>query len=260
MKSTHEARPAAAWTATDLQSNPHDAADKARRVESMFTAIAPRYDLNNRLHSLWRDQAWRRATVALAAITPTDDVIDMACGTGDLTELLAQAGPRSIVGMDFTEAMLGVARRKATRRPMGSQPIEYRQGDAMNIDLPADSCDVVTIAFGIRNVDDPGGAAAEFARVLRPGGRLLVLEFSTPANPLMRFLNACYTRHVMPLTAGLLAGDRSGAYRYLPRSVSTFADPVAMADMLREVGFTIAGQHPLTFGTCTITVAHTSAV
>ena len=257
VKPTQQARPSAAWTARDLRKNPHRADDKASRVESMFTAIAERYDLNNRLHSLWLDQAWRREAVRLAAITPTDDVLDMACGTGDLTEMLAGEGPRSILGMDFTEAMLDVARRKMMRSSGAAAAIEYRRGDAMAIDLPDASIDVVTIAFGIRNVDDPAVAATEFARVLRPGGRLILLEFSTPTNPIIRFVNSCYTRHIMPLTAGLLAGDRSGAYRYLPRSVSTFAQPAALADMLSGAGFSVVGQHPKTFGACTITVAQT---
>ncbi len=256
VKPTQQARPSAAWTAEDLRENPHEAKDKALRVESMFTAIAPRYDLNNRLHSLWRDQAWRRAVVRLLDIQPCDDVLDMACGTGDLTALLAVAGPRSILGMDFTEAMLEVARRKHSRQRASTPSIEYRRGDAMDIALPDQSQDVVTIAFGIRNVGDPAVAVSEFARVLRPGGRLAILEFSSPANPVLRFLNACYSRHIMPLTAGLLAGDRSGAYRYLPRSISTFAEPASLAAMLEAAGFSVLGQHPQTLGICTITIAH----
>jgi len=246
------------WSADDLRGNPHTAADKASRVEAMFTNIAGRYDLNNRLHSLWRDQAWRRRTVRMAALQPGDRVLDMACGTGDLTAMLAAEHPASVLGMDFTEAMLDIARAKAASLPAAGRP-EYRRGDAMAIDLPDDAVDVITIAFGIRNVSDPSIAIREFARVLAPGGRLFVLEFSTPPNPALRAANALYTRHLMPITAGLLAGDRSGAYRYLPRSISTFAEPAALAALARDAGFTVTSQTPLTFGMCTITAARLQA-
>jgi len=247
----------AAWTTADLRRNPHEAVDKAQRVESMFSSIAERYDLNNRIHSLWRDQAWRRAAAVLARIGPDDDVLDLACGTGDLTEILARQRPRSVLGMDFTEAMLVIARKKTGSRSLGPgvpQPT-YRWGDAMNIDLPDGSIDVVTIAFGLRNVTDPAVAVGEFARILRPGGRLVVLEFSTPENRLVRLFNALYTRHIMPMTATLLSGDRSGAYRYLPRSIRTFADSATVADLLAAAGLTVQQQVPQSLGICTCTVA-----
>jgi demethylmenaquinone methyltransferase/2-methoxy-6-polyprenyl-1,4-benzoquinol methylase len=247
----------AAWTATDLKSDPHQAADKATRVRSMFTSIAKHYDLNNRLHSMWRDQAWRRRVVRMAGIHGQDDVLDMACGTGDLTEMLACAGPQSVLGMDFTEAMLKIAEKKsaaAKQRPGRTSPT-FQHGDAMAIELPDSSMDVLTIAFGIRNVSDPVGAVAEFARVLRPGGRLLVLEFSTPRWWLPRIVNAIYSRHIMPMTATILSGDRSRAYHYLPRSVATFADPKHLASMVASQGFDVQQQVPMTMGICTITQA-----
>jgi|TARA_B100000959_G_scaffold166598_1_gene174477 demethylmenaquinone methyltransferase/2-methoxy-6-polyprenyl-1,4-benzoquinol methylase len=247
----------AAWSAEDLRGNPHEAIDKARRVESMFASIAGRYDLNNRVHSLWRDQVWRRRAAMLARIAPEDDVLDMACGTGDLSEILAQCRPRSVLGMDFTEAMLEIAQRKARRkaRSNGVPAPTFRWGDAMEIDLPDESVDVVTIAFGLRNISSPQTAVGEFARILRPGGRLVVLEFSTPRNPLVRLLNAAYTQYIMPVTATLLSGDRSGAYRYLPRSVSMFADPAALAKMIAAGGLAVRQQVPQSLGICTITVA-----
>jgi demethylmenaquinone methyltransferase/2-methoxy-6-polyprenyl-1,4-benzoquinol methylase len=254
---TKQAPQSPAWTDADLRANPHEAADKAARVEAMFSSIAKRYDINNRVHSMWRDQAWRRRAAKIAAIQPTDDVLDMACGTGDLSEILAAERPRSVLGMDFTEAMLDVARHKAKRmsRQQSRVEPEFRWGDAMQIDLPDESVDVVTIAFGLRNVSNPAGAVGEFARVLRPGGRLVVLEFSTPSNPVIRLFNSIYTKHIMPCTATLLSGDRSGAYRYLPKSVSTFADPAALASMVSNAGFTLANQVPQTLGICTITLA-----
>ncbi|MHC4947864.1 MAG: bifunctional demethylmenaquinone methyltransferase/2-methoxy-6-polyprenyl-1,4-benzoquinol methylase UbiE [Planctomycetota bacterium] len=241
--------PDVVWSADDLRGDPHATDDKADRVRTMFGAIAHRYDLNNRLHSFGRDQAWRRRAVRLAEVGPGDDVLDVACGTGDLAEAFATAGPRSVVGLDFTPRMLDIARRKATRLAPGQRP-EYVEGDAMALPFEDGRFDVVSIAFGIRNVDEPRRALAEFHRVLRPGGRLVILEFGRPRNRLLRVANDLYTRRVMPITAGLLAGDRSGAYRYLPRSISTFLDPGALAAACRTVGFGDLRSIPMTFGVC----------
>ncbi len=248
----------AVWTATDLAGNPHEAVDKPERVRAMFAAIAGRYDLNNRLHSFGRDQAWRRKAVALAGVGPGDRVLDVACGTGDLTEAIARARPASVIGVDFTEPMLDRARLKATRqrRRPGVPVPEYRPGDAMRLPFGDASFDVVSIAFGIRNVDDPARALREFRRVLGPGGRVVVLEFSEPRHRLVRGLSALYTRHVMPVTASWIAGDRSGAYRYLPRSVRTFADRPELAAMIERVGFARVGQHEMDLGICTAYLGH----
>ncbi len=242
----------AVWTPDDLAASPHDATDKARRVQTMFAGIARAYDLNNRVHSLGRDQAWRRRAVRLATLKPTDDVLDVACGTGDLTELLAAAGPASVIGVDFTDAMLDIAREKASRRSRrgdGPEP-EYRSGDAMSLAFGDASVDVVTIAFGIRNVAEPARAIAEFRRVLRPGGRLVILEFSEPSNPILRAGCNLYTRRIMPLTATLLSGDRTGAYRYLPRSVQTFLDREEMVRAMEAGGFGDVTQHTMSLGIC----------
>jgi demethylmenaquinone methyltransferase/2-methoxy-6-polyprenyl-1,4-benzoquinol methylase len=227
----------------------------------MFAAIAGRYDLNNRLHSFGRDQAWRRTAVREAGVRPTEDVLDVACGTGDLTEAFADAGPASVTGVDFTEPMLDVARGKADRRRRSDgvpRPV-YAHGDATALEYDDASFDVVSIAFGIRNVSDPAVALAEFRRVLRPGGRLVVLEFCEPTNPVLRGLNRIYTTRVMPVTASWLARDRSGAYRYLPRSVSTFADRRSLAEMMAAAGFADVTQRPLTFGVCVASVGRVPA-
>ena len=160
--------------------------------------------------------------------------------------------------MDFTEEMLTHARTKADKwgRSTKQPPPEFRQGDAMDIDLPDASVDVVTIAFGIRNVTDPAVAIGEFVRILAPGGRLLILEFSEPANRLIRTFNTFYTRHIMPWTASWLAGDRSGAYRYLPRSISTSAEPPQLAPMMEAAGLTKIQQRRLTGGMCTISMGY----
>jgi len=241
---------APAWSDDDLSRNPHAAADKARRVEAMFSAIARRYDLNNRLHSLWRDQAWRRAAVKMAGVKPSDAVVDVACGTGDLAIGFARAGASKVIGIDFTVPMLEIAQHKS--RGDGAR-LSYHAGDAMRLPLPDRCADVVSIAFGIRNVADPAAALAEFARVLRPGGRLIVLEFSEPTNPLLRGFDRFYRQRVMPLTATLIAGDRSGAYKYLPKSVSTFLSPPQMRANIAAAGFDDVTSRSLT---CGIAVCH----
>jgi demethylmenaquinone methyltransferase/2-methoxy-6-polyprenyl-1,4-benzoquinol methylase len=231
-----------------LLANPHAVADKRLRVRRMFAAIAPSYDLNNRLHSLWMDQWWRRRAVALADLRPTDQVVDVACGTGDLAMRFAGAlGPagKPVIGIDFTYEMLPIARQKSQ-----SRPLVLLNGDALALPLPDASADVVSIAFGIRNVADPAAACREFRRILRPGGRLIILEFSLPVNPLLRGLYNFYFRKILPRTATWISGDKTGAYKYLPESVNTFIDRAAMASMMTGAGFTQVTQHPMTFGVC----------
>jgi demethylmenaquinone methyltransferase/2-methoxy-6-polyprenyl-1,4-benzoquinol methylase len=246
------------WPATDLAANPHQAADKDERVQRMFGAIASSYDLNNRVHSLGRDQSWRRRGVSLCRVQPADIVLDAACGTGDLAEAFAAAGAASVYGVDFAGEMLRIARRKAERIRRSNRQVvpHYVRGDIMALPFAAASFDIVSVAFGIRNVSDPPRALGEFRRVLRPGGRLLILEFSQPANPWLRVLNDLYCGHIMPLTATLLSGDRTGAYRYLPRSVATFADRAELAAMMKDAGFAETSQHPMTFGVCVAYLGH----
>ncbi|MEM1353591.1 MAG: bifunctional demethylmenaquinone methyltransferase/2-methoxy-6-polyprenyl-1,4-benzoquinol methylase UbiE [Planctomycetota bacterium] len=246
-----------AWTDADLSENPHKNADKAKRVNQMFSAIAPSYDLNNRVHSLWRDQAWRRAAVKMAGDNAVGDVLDVACGTGDLTlafrdnQWRKTQGAGEVIGIDFTHEMLAIAKQKIPedwKDGDGYSGVEYFQGDAMCLPLPDACCDVVSIAFGIRNVADPAKAMAEFYRVLRPGGRVIVLEFSLPKNPVMLAGYNFYFRHIMPRTATLISGDKSGAYKYLPKSVNSFIDREGMIRMMADAGLTEIKARPLTFG------------
>lgn len=238
----------APWTAPEL-ANPHAAADKAAKVRGMFSAIAPSYDLNNRLHSLWLDQHWRRTAISLAGVKPGDQVLDVACGTGDLTAKFAQTAAAGVMGVDFTPAMLDVARRKATELPPRvSAKIRYEEGDAQHLRFTDASFDVASIAFGIRNVANPAQALHEFYRTLRTGGRLIILEFGQPTNPLMRWVNNWYCGGIMPRTATLISGDTSGAYKYLPASVGTFWTPAAMREALAAAGFTNISATLMTLG------------
>ena len=218
----------------------------------MFAAIAKSYDLNNRVHSLWQDQMWRRFAVRQAEVKPTDIALDVACGTGDLAQALAKAGAAKVVGLDFTFEMLEIARHKVGGLPVTSNPdrITYMQGDAQKLPLADGSTDVVTIAFGIRNVLDPALAFREFRRVLRPSGRLVVLEFAEPRFAPVRWFNSLYCQQIMPRTATWIAGDKSGAYKYLPKSVATFMTSDQMCAMIRDAGFDSVKTHSLSMGIC----------
>ncbi len=135
-------------------------------------------------------------------------------------------------------------------RRISRERIAYINGDAQSLPLPDQSTDIVSIAFGIRNVADPAAAIAEFYRVLRPGGRLVILEFSLPTNPLMRGIYNFYFRQILPRTATLISGDKTGAYKYLPQSVNTFISRKEMMQMMSTAGFTDVQQFPMTFGVC----------
>ena len=288
-----DTNPGAAWDAK-LLANPHAVADKRQRVRKMFAAIAPSYDLNNRLHSLWQDQRWRKRAVKLAGLTPTDVIVDVACGTGDLTLAFAQALgeiaraqrdakhpvsvndslPTRVTGIDFTFQMLALARRKTPQwwfpfykdendqlvlGDMWFDCARFINGDAQSLPLPDGSADVISIAFGIRNVQDPAAALREFHRVLRPRGRVIILEFSLPCNRLLRGLYNFYFRHILPRTATLISGDKTGAYKYLPESVCTFISPEQMMEMMRSAGFERVEQFPMTFGVCVCYRGHKPA-
>ena len=246
--STPQSETDIAWS-TDNLADPHKVADKAARVERMFAAIAPSYDLNNRVHSLWRDQAWRRRTVKLAGVDANCVVVDVACGTGDQALAFADAAAQRVIGIDFTQPMLDIAEVKRQRAAAAYDNVSFQWGDAMRLDnVPDSSADIVSITFGIRNVAKPQAAIDEFARILKPGGRLVILEFSLPRNVILRGLYNFYFKQILPRSASLIARDRSGAYRYLPQSVNTFIGREELIAMMRSAGFIDVKPHALTFG------------
>jgi demethylmenaquinone methyltransferase/2-methoxy-6-polyprenyl-1,4-benzoquinol methylase len=196
----------------------------------MFDRIAPVYDAMNTLMTLGLDRRWRRAAARAAGLRPGMRAVDVACGTGALTRLLAEAvAPTGeVLGVDVSSAMLA---RAARRPPMGAR---FVRADALALPLVSASVDAATIAFGLRNVTDYAGCLAEMARVVRPGGRVVVLEIALPAGDLGARAAAAWFGHVVPLL-GRAAGD-AAAYRYLPDSVRSYPPPVEVAHLLRAAG------------------------
>ena len=197
----------------------------AENVRSMFDRIAPVYDAMNRTMTAGLDRRWRWAT-AEAVVCSGDRVLDACCGTGDLAVADARAGGR-VTGLDFAERMLERARRKAPE-------LEWVRGDLLELPFPDASFDAATVGFGVRNVEDLERALAELRRVLRPGGRVGILEITRPRGPLAHFYRLWFDA-VVPLLGKLLPGG--AAYTYLPASVRRFPGPEELAASLRAAGF-----------------------
>lgn len=225
-----------------------------QRAWQIFDRIAHRYDLLNRLLSFGRDVAWRRR---MARILPDAEglrVLDLATGTADVLLFLdAECGRVARgVGVDMSSGMLARGREKLLRANLSCK-LALVRGDATAIPVAEETFDVVTIAFGIRNVADVEAALREMRRVLCPGGRALVLEFSIPGNPIIRIPYLFYFRHVLPRIGGLISGD-AAAYRYLNRTVEAFPYGEAFCALMTEAGFSRVVAQPLTFGVAALYV------
>jgi len=225
---------------------PTPGAPETLAVRSMFDRIAPRYDLLNRVLSAGTDVRWRRRAVDALALPPGARVLDLCTGTADLLlEALRRDPTRRGVGLDLSSSMLARAAAKVAAAGMDARA-RLVAGDAQRLPVRSAHFDGALVAFGIRNVGDPAAALSELSRVLRPGGRLVVLEFSTPRGLFGRVFGA-YSRHVLPRIGGWISGDR-GAYAYLPASVARFATPAAFGDRMEAAGFTAVRWQPLTGG------------
>lgn len=218
----------------------------------MFGEIAPRYDLLNHLLSGGIDYYWRWRTVRAAAPRGVAPILDVCTGTGDLALAYSRAGRGApVVGADFTHEMLVRAHDKRPAGP-GSLQVGFVEADAQRLPFADDQFQIVCVAFGLRNVADTRCGLQEMIRVCQPGGRVVVLEFSTPRN---RAFGACYRwyfRHVLPRIGQLLARNRESAYSYLPQSVSEFPDGQRLVDIMRECGLASATCRPLTLGIATL--------
>jgi demethylmenaquinone methyltransferase/2-methoxy-6-polyprenyl-1,4-benzoquinol methylase len=213
------------------------AAEKAGRVRDVFDSVAGRYDLMNDLMSFGVHRLWKRLTIELAGVRPGQRVLDLAAGTGDLTrQLAARAGAAgTVISSDINAAMLGRGRDRLLDRGVTGN-IVYVQANAERLPFAADSFDLVTIGFGLRNVTDKARALASMQRVLRPGGRLLVLEFSKPTPPLLAKAYDGYSFRLLPLIGRLVARDEK-SYRYLAESIRMHPDQESLKGMMQQAGF-----------------------
>jgi demethylmenaquinone methyltransferase / 2-methoxy-6-polyprenyl-1,4-benzoquinol methylase len=214
------------------------------RISRMFDRIAPTYDLLNHLLSANVDKAWRRTTVRRLALTGREKVLDACTGTGDLALALLDGGAASVVGSDFAPQMVERARKKAA----GRSNARFLVADTTDLPFEDGAFDVATVAFGVRNLEDLDAGLKDLHRVLVPGGRLAILEFSRPRNPVFRGVYNVYFQLVLPLIGNLLSGGAENAYAYLPRSVQAFPGPDALADRLKAAGFATVEWAPLTLG------------
>lgn len=221
--------------------------EASRWVRSMFGRVAHRYDLANHLLSANVDRYWRNHTVARVREIldrPDSRVLDLACGTGDLLIALERAAGRKLIGSDFCHPMLTGASTKLRRDRLQSALVE---SDALALPFPDASLDLITIAFGYRNLANYRAGLVEMRRVLRPGGALAILEFTQPPNKAFATVYNWYSRHVLPVIGGAISGAPE-AYKYLPESVRKFPDAPGLASMMTESGFSPVDWEYLTFG------------
>ena len=224
-------------------------AEKSRYVQRTFSEIAPRYDLLNHLLSLNIDRAWRRKAIAELRVErkPAGNYLDLCAGTLDVSAMIADVNPASrIVGADFAEPML-----RAGSTKIAGKRVHPVTADALRLPIRSSSMAGAIVAFGIRNVADLDAGLREVHRVLEPGGRFVILEFSTPQS---RFVNGgyqLYFNHVLPIIGGFISGHRT-AYRYLPKSVANFPSTDALASRMRSAGFANVTWRSLTLGIAAI--------
>lgn len=229
----------------------NDEKKHAKAVREMFSGIAGKYDLVNHLVSANIDKRWRRkVSEFLSAVISDPDakVLDVACGTGDLSIELRRSGKAKVIGTDFCRPMLAIAEEKSND---GSYGIPFVEGDGLNLAFADGTFDAVTVAFGLRNFSNWERGLEELHRVLKPGGRLAILEFSSSAVPGFRQVFRFYFSSILPRIGGLVSGSR-GAYEYLPDSVSKFPDQKGLAAMMRQIGFSNVEYKNLTGGIAAI--------
>lgn len=210
---------------------------RAEDVQSMFNRISGRYDLMNRVMTLGIDKRWRNAAVRAARIDPSSRALDVCCGTGDITFLLAEAGAEHVVGADFSDGMLDQARKRQAnyRDPVARERIEFVQGDALKLPFDDNSFDAITVSFGVRNVEDIAQAFREFARVGRPGARVVCLEITRPKSKIANGFYDVWFDRIVPTMGALISRDRE-AYTYLPESTKTFPRPPKLREIMQSAG------------------------
>lgn len=226
---------------------------KKEQMARMFNNISHHYDFLNHLLSLGIDKLWRKRAVRLLKPLKPQYVLDVATGTGDFAIQALTLNPRKITGIDISEGMLAVGRRKIEKLKL-TDKIELLAGDSENLQFNQNTFDAITVGFGVRNFEDLGKGLAEIWRVLKPGGMLVILEFSRPRTFPMRQLYNFYFKNILPGLGRLISRDKS-AYTYLPESVEAFPDGTDFENILKEVGFKDTACIPLTFGISSIYTA-----
>lgn len=230
-----------------------------QRVRQMFGEISARYDFLNHLLSGGTDYYWRWRTVRRSQVAGDAPILDVCTGTGDLAIAYwkKHRGKICVVGSDFTHEMLQLALEKSGRltghaAQPDQQPLTYLEADTQQLPFASDHFQIVSVAFGLRNVADTTQGLREMTRVCQPGGQVLVLEFSMPENRIFRSVYQWYFRYILPRIGQLLARNQQAAYNYLPQSVSEFPQGKALADMMTDAGLGQVTWKPLTFGVATL--------
>jgi demethylmenaquinone methyltransferase/2-methoxy-6-polyprenyl-1,4-benzoquinol methylase len=238
-----------------MQVKPYKNSDdqKKQQVEQMFDNIAPKYDFLNHFLSLGVDKLWRRKAIRILSNYKSDQILDVATGTGDFAITASKLNPTRIVGFDLSEQMLNVGRTKVKRLGL-DQLIEFRKGDSEAMPFQNGEFDAITVAFGVRNFENLERGLMEFYRVLNQDGVVIILEFSKPRYFPMKQLYLFYFFAILPLVGRLISKDKS-AYSYLPESVMAFPDDQRFLNILKNVGFTRSKQKRLSFGIATIYIA-----
>lgn len=224
---------------------------KKQQVERMFDNIAHRYDFLNRFLSLGIDSVWRRKAIKILNTVKPKSVLDIATGTGDVAfEIQKKLETEKLVGLDLSEGMLKYAREKSKKRGLEDK-ITFIKGDSENLEFKDNSFEGVIVSFGVRNFENINKGLSEIYRVLKPGGKLVILEFSKPKKFPVKNLYNFYFTNILPLWGKLISKDQS-AYTYLPESVKAFPEGNEFCRIMEQQGFTKVEQKPLTFGICTI--------
>lgn len=228
-----------------------DSRNKGEQVEAMFDSIAPAYDFMNTAMSMGLHRRWLGKAIKSVALEQPKRILDVATGTADVAIALSRRLPEShVVGVDLSEGMLERGRQKVEKGGL-SERIELLKGDCLALPFGDDEFDAVTVAYGVRNFEHLDAGYREMCRVLKPGGKLVVIELSTPPSKLVKPLYKFYTRYVIPLVGRMVSRDVR-AYSYLPESIAAVAQGEAMTELMEQSGFESASYRRLTFGVCTI--------
>ena len=222
---------------------------KKTQVQEMFDGISGQYDFLKRFRARGIEQSWRRKAIRMLMEEKADNVLDVATGTADFAIAAHRAGAKEVTGIDLSEGMLSIGREKLRRK--GLEQIRLLQGDSENLPFEDNSFDAVIVAFGVRNFENLSKGLKEMNRILRPGGRAIILEFSNPKKFPVKQLYSFYFRYILPVWGRMLSKHKS-AYTYLPESVKSFPEEGAFNQLMLEAGFRESADRRLSFGICSI--------